>query len=290
MRFLFVPILILLVAVAYAQQSQPTIILKDSGVEHAYPRLSRDGRSILYQSNKTGKWQLFICDIHGKNERRLTNDDFNNNFPDWSADNKWIAFVSDRDNNEEIYIMRTDASDLRRITTHNSRDIHPYFSPDGQYLLFNSDRNDNEFDVYRYTISSGTTERLTSSPENETCARYAPDMKSIVLLRNSEATDDVFILHVPSFVLDNLTQTPSVFHGWPMFSYDGQWVYYSSMEKGTYSLYRIKTDGTGKQQLTQADHGEEHARVSVSADGKFMIYNLKAGKTIAIVSSPLEAG
>jgi Tol biopolymer transport system component len=67
-----------------------------------------------------------------------------------------------------------------------------------------------------------------------------------------------------------------------MYSADGKWIYYSSMENGTYSIYRIKPDGTGKQQLTHARDGEDDARVNVSADGKFMIYNKKTGKTIMI--------
>ena len=289
MRTLIVMTMVLLYSEACARHVQPSVILEDANIEHAYPRLSKDGRSILYQSNKTGKWQLYLWDIGGKKQQRLTNDGFNNNFPDWSQDNQWVAFVSDRDHNEEIYLMRMDGSGLKRITTDKARDIHPYFSPDGTYLLFNSDRNDDNFDVYRYDLASGKIQRLTNTLENETCARYAPDMKSIVMLRNSEASDDVFILNTDNFLVENITKTPTFFHGWPMFSHDGKWVYYSSMEKGTYSIYRIRIDGTGKQQLTNADQGEEHARVFVSADGKFMIYNVKKGKTIAIVSSPIKA-
>jgi Tol biopolymer transport system component len=71
-------------------------------------------------------------------------------------------------------------------------------------------------------------------------------------------------------------------HGWPTYSADGKWIYFSSMEKGTYSIYRIKPDGTGLQQLTHAKVGEDDARVNVSHDGKFMIYNKKADDTIMI--------
>ncbi len=270
-----------------AMQAQTKTILKKDNVECAYPRLSKDGKRVLYQCNESGKWQIYICDVNGKNQRRLTNDGFNNNFPDWSADNKWIAFVSDRDGNEELYIVNTDGTGLTRITNSPSRDIHPYFSPDGKYILFNSDRGGDQFDVYRYTIATKKTERLTNTADNETCARYAPNMTDIVLLKNSMVADDVYILHTANFLSDNVTRTPHAMHGWPMFSADGKWVYYSSMEKGTYSLYRVKADGTGKQQLTHAKAGEEHARVNVSADGKFMIYNVKAGATISIVREQL---
>ncbi|MES2851100.1 MAG: DPP IV N-terminal domain-containing protein [Bacteroidota bacterium] len=268
--------------------SQPVIVLKEDNIENAYPRLSKDADKILYQSNRSGKWQLYICDTSGKSPKRITDDQFNNNFPDWSSDNKQIAFVSDRDGNEEIYISNTKGKELLRITNNAARDIHPYFSPDGKYILFNSDRNDGQFDIYRYVIATKETERLTSTPENETCARYSPDMKSIVLLKNSATADDVYLLPTSTFLIENVSRTPGFYHGWPVFSNDGKWIYYSSMEKGTYSIYRIHTDGSGKEQLTNAKAGEDNARVSLSKDGRLMIYNIKEGKTIRIVKEGLK--
>jgi TolB protein len=156
------------------------VILKEDHIENAYPHLSNDGKRVLYQSNRTKKWQLYVMNIDGTSQERITNDTFNNNFPDWSADNKWVAFVSDRDGNEEIYLMKSDGSDPKRITNDPARDIHPYFSPDGNYILFNSTRANGSLDVYRYTIASGKLEHITSSSDEETCARYSPDMKQIV--------------------------------------------------------------------------------------------------------------
>jgi TolB protein len=262
--------------------------LKEAGVENAYPRLSKDGRSILYQSNKTGKWQLFTCDILGANIRPVTKDSFNNNFPDWSADNQWIAFVSDRDGSEDVWLMRADGAGLEKIIAHAARDIHPYFSPDGQYILFNSDRNDNEFDIYRYSLRTRKTERITQTADNETCARYAPDMGSMVLLRNSASADDVFVMNASTFIVENISNTPDFYHGWPMYSHDGKWIYYSSMENSTYSIYRITPADKEKEQVTAAAPGEEHARVCLSQDGTFMVFNIRKGNTISIVSMPIE--
>ncbi|QHT67690.1 hypothetical protein GXP67_14145 [Rhodocytophaga rosea] len=278
----------MLLAYAQAFAQSPTVLLSENGIENAYPRLSKDGKRILYQSNRTGTWQLYVMTVADKSQQRLTNDTFNNNFPDWSADNEWIAFVSDRDGNEEIYLMKPDGTSLKRLTQDTSRDIHPYFSPDRKYLLFNSDREGPSLDIYRYTLETGQTERLIHSSDEETCARYSPDMKTLVLLKNNQLSDDIFLVDASSKALTNLSNTPNVYHGWPVFSADGQWIYYSSMEKGTYSIYRIKPDGTAKQQLTKTKSGEEHARVSLSAEAKLMVYNIKQRKTISIVSQSLE--
>lgn len=269
------------------QRPAGTVLLHEEGVENAYPRLSADGRRILYQSKRTGRWQLYIMDVATKEQVRLTNDSANNNFPDWSADNAWIAFVSDRDGNEEIYRMRTDGSGLERLTNDRARDIHPYFSPDGRELLFNSTRGNGSLDVYRHTFADRKLERITSSPMEETCARYSPDKKHIVFLRNDEQEDDIALMDVADGSTVNLTNTPRITDGWPMFSADGQWIYYSTMLTGRHSIHRMRVDGSGDEVLTDAAVGEEDGRAFISADGRTLIYNKRRAGRIDILSLPV---
>lgn len=250
--------------------------------EVAYPRLSADQQQILYQSNERGPWSLHILDRQTNTQSTVLADAYNNNFPDWSADQQWIAFTSDRDGNEEIYLMRPDGSGMKRITDHPGRDIHPYFSPDGKYLLFNSTRINGSFDIYRYELGTGMLISLSNTPENETCARYSPDMKHIVYLQNSETADDIIVADSLNQQHHNITNTPPVNDGWPVFSYDNQWVYYSSMESGSYCVYRARLDGTDKTKLTQSRSNQEDARVSPARDGKYIVFNRRHGATIEI--------
>jgi TolB protein len=279
--------IMLLFATATLCAQQPTVLLEEAGVENAYPRLSKNGKTVLYQSNRTGKWQLYMLDIAAGTSRRITHDEANNNFPDWDPGNEWIAFVSDRDGNEEIYMVKTDGSGLKRVTNDEARDIHPYFSPDGKWLLFNSTRGNGSLDIYRTDLATGKTEHLTETPQDETCARYFPDMKSIVFLRNDAVSDDVWLMNLTTGLSENLTRTPDVRDGWAMAGGEGSWVYYSSMETGVFQIYRIRKDGTQKQQLTTALPGEEDARAFIGADGNTLIYNKRKSGLIAILSYTL---
>lgn len=271
-----------------AVEEKSIVLLHEEGVENAYPRLSKDGERILYQSDRTGKWQLFIMDITTKQQTRITNDAFNNNFVDWSADNEWIAFVSDRDGNEEVYRMKSDGTGLERLTSDPARDIHPYFSPDGTCLLFNSTRGNGSLDVYRLTLADRKLERVTDSPMEETCARYSPDMEYMVFLCNDEYSDDIAIMQVSSGAVVNPTNTPQVTDGWPMFSADGEWIYYSTMLSGRHSIHRMHPDGTGDETLTTAMVGEEDGRAFISNDGSTLIYNKRRAGGIDILSLTLD--
>ncbi len=267
---------------------KPVAILEEQGVENAYPRLSKDGKRILYQSNRTGNWQLYILDMETKKSRRITEDSHNNNLPDWNPNDEWIAFVSDRDGNEELYLMKTDGSRVQRLTYNTARDIHPYFSPDGKYILFNSTREGPSLDIYRYTLANQKIERLTNTKSDETCARYSPDMKSIVFLANDDISDDVFVMNMSNGLVENITGTPQVRDGWPTFSNDGKWIYYSAIENQVFHIYRIRPDGTGREQITDAAEGEEDARVFVGVNNNIIFYNKRKPGLIAITMQKVQ--
>lgn len=275
--FIFLPLL-----TSGQQLRNDRVLLRNEGMEHAYPRLSADGKQILFQSNLTGKWQLYMLEITSDKLTCITQDSFNNNFPDWSSDGKYIAFVSDRNGNEEIYLLTTTDKRLQRITNHPARDIHPYFSPDGKYLLFNSTRGNGSLDIFRYDLQLKKTERITTTTDHETCARYNADMSHMVFLRNNDRTDDIFLKRSDNGLDVNLTQTPDYMDGWPMFSPKGDWIYFSSAESGRHSIYRIRTDGSEKTQITFPSEGQEDARIFVGLDDRTIVNNRREGNTIEI--------
>jgi Tol biopolymer transport system component len=265
------------------------VLLHEDGVENAYPRVTSDGKSVVYQSNRTGKWQIWRMDLATRGQDRITNDAFDDNFVDLSPDDAWIAFVSNRDGNEELYRMRVDGKKLQRLTDHPQRDIHPYFAPDGKSLLFNSTRDGASLDLYRMTLANRSVERLTDTREDDTCARYSPDMRSIVFLRNDITMDDVMIMDVETKTVTNLTQTPRVIDGWPMWSADGKWIYYSTTKSGAHSIHRVRPDGSGDETLTDAAVGEEDGRAFVARDGRTLVFNKRRGKSIDILSLVLPS-
>jgi TolB protein len=70
-------------------------VVRMTNVENAYPRWL--GNKILFQSNRDGRWQIYIMNADGSDPKNISNDKFNNNFVSCSAKGDLIAFVSDRD-------------------------------------------------------------------------------------------------------------------------------------------------------------------------------------------------
>jgi dipeptidyl aminopeptidase/acylaminoacyl peptidase len=262
-------------------------VLRMDNVENAYARWAV-GNTIVFQSNRDGRWQLYSMQANGMGQKNLSSNSFNDNFVSTSHDGKLIGFVSDRDGNEEIYIMNVDGSGVRRLTNNSARDIHPYFTPDGKRILFNSTRGGGSFEVYSMDINGENVQRLTSTPDEETCARLSPDGKNIVLLAGlvSVANDDVLLLDASGKNPINITKSTAA-EGWPTWSADGSKVYYASNATGTFCLYEIDKTGKNRRQLTSVTAPFMDARPEVSPDGKQLLFNRqvrsKNGKnTIAI--------
>lgn len=270
--------------IAWPAPGESRTLLHEDGVENAYPRLSRDASRILYQSNRSGHWQLYELDLRTGASQALTETPGNETLPDWSPDDRQIAFVSDRDGNEEIYVMAADGGGPRRLTTNPGPDLHPYWSADGRTLLYNASAPGptGQFDVYRLELATGATTPLTQTPQHETCAQDAPDGSRLVLLRNDPTADDLVEL-ARDGAERAVTADPRVRDGWPTYSPDGNWIYYASMAAGPFSLYRVAVAGGAPEQLTFASAGEEHARPFVSADGRLVVYNRRHGRAIDIV-------
>lgn len=261
------------------------VLLHEDGVENAYPRLSRDGKELLYQSNRNGHWDIYVLDRATGTSRALTSGGSNNNLPDWSATQ--LAFVSDRDGNEEIYLADRDGANAKRLTTSPGRDIHPYFSPDGKTLLYNSDRS-GSLDVISRDLATGEERVVVATPDEETCARMTADRKRVVILRNNASSDDIWTVELASGSASNVTNTPTVRDGWPAWSPDGKWIYFGSMASGPFAIWRVHADGTSLQQLSAPESDEEDARPFVSADGRLLVFNRRAKGAIDIVTLSLR--
>jgi Tol biopolymer transport system component len=127
------------------------------GMSSDQPAWSPDGTRIAFTSWRQSNGGLigdpYVIGSDGEHLRRLTNNDFREEFAAWSPDGERIAFGALRDGNFDIFEIRTDGTDVRRITTHPATDFRPAWSPDGEWLAFCSSRHDfNGADTYKYDI------------------------------------------------------------------------------------------------------------------------------------------
>ncbi|HRO25633.1 MAG TPA: hypothetical protein PLR07_15205, partial [Promineifilum sp.] len=58
---------------------------------------------IVFESTRTGNYEIYAVPFNGGDARRLTTTDANNYVPVVSPDGLWLMFQSDRDDEMDIY-------------------------------------------------------------------------------------------------------------------------------------------------------------------------------------------
>jgi TolB protein len=84
---------------------------------------------IAFCGNYEGRYHIFTADPDGRNLRRLTDGQANNEDPCWSPDGRYIVFSSTRDGGYHLYIMNANGQNQRRVTFMNGQQTSPSWSP-----------------------------------------------------------------------------------------------------------------------------------------------------------------
>jgi len=131
--------------VQVTQKNLPT------GSEDRKPTWSPDGKRLAFtrMNNSTdepyGRQAIFVTNVDGSEQQRLTPWQMDANSADWSPDGQLILFTSHEDPftgptvSEHLYTMRPDGSDMKRVVPAGLADPddgNGRFSPDGKKIIF----------------------------------------------------------------------------------------------------------------------------------------------------------
>jgi Tol biopolymer transport system component len=146
------------------------------------PEWSPDGRSIMFDSDRTGKEQVYVIDVEGVGDpRAVTTVPGRSVHGEWSPDGSRIAFGSDRTGDAEIYVADADGSNVVALTDNDAGDWDPVWSPDGSRLVFMSFRDDNA-ELYAMNVDGSGQTNLTRDPSTAESGgfEWSPDGSRII--------------------------------------------------------------------------------------------------------------
>ena len=175
-----------------ADGSDNKVIIPNKSFEES-PRLSPDGKSLLFVSTRDGNQDIYSADADGKNINRLTKDPAADYTPQWSPNGKQIAFSSGRFGNLEVCLMEADGFNVRRLTKGNAMSYWPVWSPDGKKIAFTSNRDGN-YEIYLMNADGSDPKNLTNHPAQENYASWSPNGRRLAFISNRHGGFDIYII------------------------------------------------------------------------------------------------
>ena len=259
-----------------------------TGIKDAYPSISSDGKKVVFQSNRSGKWEIYTMDSSGKNIKQLTSGIEKSSTPVWSPDGSQIVFCKEINDNSEIYIKKSDGSIHTRLTDQPGYDSHPKFSPDGKYILFNSacttpdlkvDWSKQWHEIFKIKPDGSEISQIRYFKTISTYPSISPDGKIICFrkvitepgfnwdLSTTKRNSEVFVMNIDGIDAVNISNN-SAYDRWPVWMPDSK-IIYSSNRLGyanAAQLYMSNIDGSSTE-LVCAKKGAL-VQASDSSDGK----------------------
>ena len=141
------------------RSNPPTKLIASTNLDQG-PQYSADGRKIVFESTRSGSYEIWACDSNGTNLAQLTSFNRTTGTPRWSPDGRHIAFDSRAETHSDIYVTGAEGGSPRRLTTETSDDVVPSWSRDGRWIYFASDRTGDR-QVWKVPAEGGEAVQVT---------------------------------------------------------------------------------------------------------------------------------
>jgi Tol biopolymer transport system component/DNA-binding winged helix-turn-helix (wHTH) protein len=125
-----------------------------------HPQISPDGRRLVFQSTRSGQYELWMSDRNGGNARPLTRSGVYKSPARWAPDGRRIAFTMRTRGGTEIAALNVDDGATQTIVSERSAAVAPAWSANGTSIYYGSLRS-GAWQIWNVDTSSGRTRQVT---------------------------------------------------------------------------------------------------------------------------------
>jgi Tol biopolymer transport system component len=191
--------------------------------------------------------------------------------PNWTPDGKRLLY----NENGSIFTIPIEGGTPEKLNTGSvARNNNDHvISFDGKMLAISSHRDGlpgGGSTVYVLPLSGGDPKQITEKTPSYLHG-WNPNGKELVFVGQREGSKsyDIYKVSVNGGVETKLTNNNGSHADGPEFSPDGKFIYYNANPTGTMQVWRMKPDGSGKEQLTFDEYNNWFPHIS--PDGKWMV-------------------
>jgi TolB protein len=145
------------------------------------------------KKTKKGK-AVFMSDVDGKNEVRLTDPAALSLLPGWGNIGKHILFTSYLQNNPDLYRLRIADSSLEMISNRRGLNTGAAVSPDGKRIAFTMSTDGNT-EIYVMDWTGANPVRLTDNWGQDVSPTWSPDGKRLAFVSSRSGQPHIYVMN-----------------------------------------------------------------------------------------------
>jgi len=139
----------------------------DSTALDREPMLSPDGRRLVFNSDRSGFYEIHAANVDGSGQVALTEmGPTAMGSPRWSPDGQTVVFDRYENGHSSIYTINAGGGKPLRVTSEEFWDIRPSFSHDGKWIYFASNRS-GRLEIWKAPVAGGPPIQLTHNSGTE---------------------------------------------------------------------------------------------------------------------------
>ncbi len=290
--------LILLLSNSFLVSNTPVVSTEEKNLttheaDDRYASYSPDGKTIIFESNRSGNWDVFVMDANGKNQRQLTKDTADDRRPSWHPDGKKIIFESNRSGEFKLYkyCLKNNKTKMIEVPGLEGTPIFARYSPDGKKIAFSERLSDDKSKIVVTNKKGNKLNRVAGYGYRSFYPSWSSDGQSLLFFSRHEtanADDEIYTMNTNGGEVKRLTNWPK--HNFcPAWSSDGKRIaYVTSMEDRRPEIYIMDADGNNNRRVTFNEDGD--TLPSWSADNtKLLITGYRGGNyEICELSIPIQ--
>lgn len=185
----------------------------------------------------------------------------------WSSDRSRLLYAASVGKRQQLYEWHAERDEVRQVTRSRWDHIDGCYGPEGAVAFVQVERPKESAPTARIWVQRpGEAPRPLTAGPTDGAPTWSPRAERIVYVSLGPRQQE--LLHWVDPVSGDggpLTQGRS-----PVFTPDGNWIVYSARTRGTWKLWRMHADGSGRFRFGDSPFHENDP--SVSPDGLYVVY------------------
>jgi serine/threonine-protein kinase len=163
------------------------------------PRLSPDGRSVVFSISDNGMVDLWTYDLMRDTPGRLTFDGMANSYPVLTPDGKHVIYRTQKSGKTNLYWRSADGSGAEeQLTTSENLQTPMAVSPDGETLVYAEQSAATRYDLLSIPLNGDRKPQVVRrTPFDDRIAQFSPDGKYLAFVSDESKRYEVYVQAFP---------------------------------------------------------------------------------------------